>query len=472
MIVGARFLFLCASVAATAAVYQVGPGKPLSSIGQVPWATLQPGDQVWIYWRSTPYREKWVIARSGTAAQRILIRGIAGPSGQKPIIDGNGAVTAPGLDYWSEERGVVKFGGSSVPSSASVSYVTLDGLDIRNGYPGYQFRNDRGALTGYSNNAASIYLERGENIVIRNCILQGSANGLFIASATSSVSRNILVEHNQIYGNGRPGSAYEHNIYTSALGIVFQFNYLGPPRAGSIANNLKDRSAGLVVRYNWIEGGNRQLDLVDAYGLPLLTGDPGYPSTFVYGNILVENNTADNSQIIHYGGDSGQLSGYRRGTLYLYCNTVVSRRTGNTTLARLSSTQERMDARNNIVFSVGPLAILDGAGLADLTTNWLKSGWRASFSSGLNSNVTDRGGNRTGSEPGFVNAGAADYRLTASSPCVNTGGPQHAYTQPAHAVLYEYTGRAGQTPRPNDGQLDLGAFERRSSTSTAGSDRE
>jgi hypothetical protein len=39
-------------------------------------------------------------------------------------------------------------------------------------------------------------------------------------------------------------------------------------------------------------------------------------------------------------------------------------------------------------------------------------------------------------------------------------------------VLYEYTGRAGQTPRPNDGQLDLGAFERRSTTSTAGSDRE
>ena len=27
-----------------AAVYEVGPGKPLASIGAVPWATLQPGD--------------------------------------------------------------------------------------------------------------------------------------------------------------------------------------------------------------------------------------------------------------------------------------------------------------------------------------------------------------------------------------------------------------------------------------------
>ena len=60
------------------------------------------------------------------------------------------------------------------------------------------------------------------------------------------------------------GSIYEHNAYTEALGIVYQFNHFGPLCASCLGNNLKDRSAGTVVRYNWIEGGNRQLDLVES----------------------------------------------------------------------------------------------------------------------------------------------------------------------------------------------------------------
>ena len=51
---------LGASDRALAATYEVGPGKTFANIGDVPWELLQPGDTVLIYWRSTPYKEKWV----------------------------------------------------------------------------------------------------------------------------------------------------------------------------------------------------------------------------------------------------------------------------------------------------------------------------------------------------------------------------------------------------------------------------
>ena len=38
---------------AHAAIYEVGPGQPLAAIGDVPWASLAPGDEVRIHWRPT-----------------------------------------------------------------------------------------------------------------------------------------------------------------------------------------------------------------------------------------------------------------------------------------------------------------------------------------------------------------------------------------------------------------------------------
>src|SRR4029079_19221338 len=150
-------------------------------------------------------------------------------------------------------------------------------------------------------------------------------NGFFCASQTS----DLLVEGCRIDDNGNSGSIFEHNNYTEALGITFQYNWFGHLKSGAGGNNLKDRSAGCVVRYNWIEGGNRQLDLVES-DYPELTGDPRYHETFVYGNVLLETGDDGNSQVVHYGGDGGATETYRKGTLHLYANTVVSLRTGNT----------------------------------------------------------------------------------------------------------------------------------------------
>src|SRR5690349_3916285 len=106
---------MCLACGASAALYEVGPGKAHTAIGTVPWESLQAGDTVLIYWRTNNYREKWVICRQGTLAAPITVRGVPGPGGQLPVIDGNGATTRSALNYWNENRGVIKIGGANVP---------------------------------------------------------------------------------------------------------------------------------------------------------------------------------------------------------------------------------------------------------------------------------------------------------------------------------------------------------------------
>ena len=310
---GVLFLsFFCLPLPVGAATYEVGPGKAYANIGDVPWEEMKAGDLVRIHWRPEPYREKWVIAVAATQQQPFTVRGEANAEGQLPVIDGRDATTRSQINFWNEERCVIKIGGANQPNVAEPSWVVLENLDVRSARPPFQF-SGRSGLSNYSRNAAAIFMEAGRNVTIRNCILRDSGNGLFISHA----SRSVLIEGCSIYDNGIEGSIYEHNAYTAAIGIVYQFNHLGPLRAGCLGNNLKDRSAGLVVRHNWIESGNRQLDLVDAEDSMELSADPSDRTNFVYGYILVEPDGAGNSQIINYGGDSGAEDIYRKGTLYL-----------------------------------------------------------------------------------------------------------------------------------------------------------
>jgi hypothetical protein len=449
-----------APVAAHSAVYDVGPGQPLAAIGDAPWATLAPGDVVRIHWRAQPYREKWVIGRAGTAAAPITVRGVLGPNGERPVIAGDGATTPDPLDYTGEQRGVLKIGTSNVPPDTLPAYVVIENLDVRSGHSAYSFTDDHGVAQTYANNAAAIYVERAQHLVIRNCVVSDSGNGLFVA-AFDGDTQDILIEANRIYGNGNAGSLFEHNAYTAAIGIVYQGNRLGPLRAGANGNNLKDRSAGLVIRYNWIEGGNRELDLVDAEDSDVLVNHPSYRETFVYGNVLIEPDGAGNSQIVHYGGDSGVTAIYRKGILHFFHNTVVSLRGGNTTLLRLSTDEESADARNNILYvsaAGNRLAMLDADGALALSHNWTKPGWVASHS-GLSGVISDDGTGVQGTAPGFVDAAVQNFHLLESSNAVDAGGSLHSDVVPEHDPVWQYREHQALDPRPDDGPPDLGAFE-------------
>jgi len=434
----------------------------MDTIAEVPWATLQPGDTVLIYWRPTAYKEKWVICRQGTAAQPITISGVRGPNGELPVIDGNGAVTPLNLNFWSENRATIKVGGANVPADTMPKFIVIENLEIRGAHPNYQFTDDTGAVQTYSTSASPIYIEKGENIIVRNNTITDGANGFFVASSDDTVSRNILVEGNYIYGNGVSGSIFQHNNYTAAIGITFQYNRFGPLRSGAPGVNLKDRSAGLVVRYNWIEGGNRNIDMVDGEDSIQIRNAPEYRKTFVYGNVLIKQD-GGNNQSVHYGGDSGTTADYRKGKLYFYNNTLYSIRAGTTVVMRLSTNEETADARNNIFFNtaVGTnMAMLAEAGTLNLANNWAKTGWRNSHEgSGFTGSVSGGGTMITGTSPGFADAPAQDFRLVSNGAAVDSGTAMHADVVPANNVIRHYVKHQSSEPRPASGVIDLGAFE-------------
>lgn len=438
---------------ASATIYDVGPAHRMKTPDEAPWDRLLPGDEVHIHHRPEPYHVKWVFARRGTPDKPIAVRGIPGPQGQRPIIDGDNAITPPSLDYTGERRAIIKIGYSRTPAVNDPAHLLIEGLEIRGGRPGKYFIC-RSGVQEYTSDASAIYVERGEDITIRNCILTDCGNGLFSAFET----HGLVVEGCYIYGNGIEGSYYEHNSYTAGIDVTYRFNRFGPLRAGCVGNNIKDRSAGLKIIGNWIEGGNRQLDLVEGEDDMSIVESENYRTTVVAGNVLVEFENSGNNQFIHYGGDSGEFGLYRKGTLFFVNNTVVSTRSGKVTLLRLSTNAERAVVANNILYTTAPgglFAVLDESGVVDMYNNWLKPGYRSSHGK-----VTGRVGERrtiTGESPGFVDPSTWNLSLLPESACVDSGAEVPDFSIPDDFDM-QFVPPLGQTERVDANAADIGAF--------------
>ena len=308
--------------------YNIGPGQPYTTLGSFPWSSLGPGDTVDIHWQPTPYYEKLLISESGTASAPINIVGVPGPNGQQPIIDGDNATTSSQFQYFynpMQEDAVVLIAPSASQSrSYTPSYINISGLEIRNGYQAYNFTDNTGTTQTYGAFAASVWIEGASNITIQNCTLDSSGLGLFALTDDDNgmMTSNLMVEGNYFYNNGVPGSYSEHNSYCEVNGITYQYNYYGPLRAGSAGAELKDRSAGAVIRDNYFTPAATILDLVDAEDSPTLAALPSYANTYVYGNIFDDTGPNVTSIPVEFGGDSG-LPDYRP-NLYFYDNTVVT----------------------------------------------------------------------------------------------------------------------------------------------------
>jgi hypothetical protein len=441
---------LVSSINLFANVYEVGPGKEFVTPNDVPWESIEAGDTIKIFYRENPYKSKWVICVVGNEDNPIVVHGVADGDGNLPIIDGENATTRSEINYWNEERSIIKIGGANTPEDVLPEHIIVENLDIRGGRPPMKFTGRHGE-SAYDFNASAIFVEKGKNITLRNCIFRDCGNGLFVANGSS----DVLVEYCYIHSNGNPGRYLEHNSYTEADGIIFQFNRYGFLAEGCDGNNLKDRSAGLIVRYNWIEGGNRQLDLVDSHA-DHIKGLTKYDNTYVYGNILIEREGEGNSQIIHFGGDSGTEDDYRP-LLYLIHNTIISTRSGNTTLIRLSSKDQFCIALNNIVYTTAPgnkLALINGEGSLSMSSAFMKPGWIKDHSHGSGSVDTEF--IIDGDDPGFVDLTNDIYLLRSDSPCINKGG---VIADGLFRPVWEYIKHRKKQERELDSEMDLGAFE-------------
>ncbi|NNG00537.1 MAG: right-handed parallel beta-helix repeat-containing protein [Desulfobacteraceae bacterium] len=437
-------------------VIDVGPGHDVASPCDVQWADISESTLIRIYWRSTPYRCKWVVTAIGREDAPVVITGVP-DNGRLPVITGDDAVTPAGLYYLNEDRSVLKVGNYTGAGDMDVpAFVFIENLDIRSGRPAFDFTDRYGDPASYRSNAAAVHIEEGDHITVRGCYIHDAGNGIF----TSHLTRDILISGNYIYDNGIDSRIYEHNTYTESMGIVYEYNRFGPLRTNCPGNNLKDRSAGTIIRYNWIEGGNRQLDLVETE-YETFFNDPSYDETFVYGNILIEPDGAGNSQMIHYGGDGDDDAFYRRGVVYLYHNTLVSTRSGNTTLIRLSTDNVTADIRNNIVYTVagaGRLALTNGHGIIHLNGNWLSRDYQYSFEAEVPDVLTEAD-NMTGDDPGFLDFSAREFQPANSSPCIDTAVALTAAAADYPVDMSYAKHQSGDDRETIGSRPDVGAFE-------------
>jgi hypothetical protein len=460
--------------------YEVGPGKRFEKLGDVPFERLAAGDTVRIHHRREPYREKLMIGGVGRPDAPIRVCGVRGPGGERPVIDGDGATTRPSLVFpydGHQVRGLIIVGWRrSDPWKTSPEHIVIEGLELRNASPKHRFTDKSGKAAAYAQNAAGIFVQRGRNVTLRGNVVHDNGNGLFVGTAGGDeLTEHVLIEGNYVYDNGSDENYYHHNVYNEASGVVYQFNHFGPPKAGPkgiLGANIKERSAGVVIRYNWIEDGAHVVDLVDAQEArePNLKS-ASFRESWMYGNVVVRGPAASGS-MIHYGGDSGLEHTYRKGTLRFFHNTVVIENAAHkdwegTAIFELSTNDERLDSRNNVYVSDAPrpsrpvalLGARDGvvSGKATFAGDWIREGISATAGHKAKVVATPEGleGGLRGKDPGFVGLARRDFHLAAGCPFVGKGVP---LAFPEHPLGMQYAAHGKGEARPNRGAPTPGAF--------------
>lgn len=461
--------------------FNVGPGKEYADLKDVPWLSLTAGDVVNIFWRATPYNTKFAITGVGTAEQKIIIHGVMTLGGLRPILSGDGCETAQdAIDAgflsaaYTENLGLIfihRHFHSGVPIKPK--HIRIENLEIRDAFTGSNFTDQFGGTRSFGEGAGGVYAVVVENLEIENCEIHNNSNGIFTNTKDDDedfASYFIYIRRNSIYGNGEVGSTYIHNVYSQAVRVLYEGNYIGQLRDGAIGSTFKDRSSATVVRYNRIHCAARGADFVDTEGgATSVKIDPLYPYAWCYGNLIINDwkaapAKASSAAMIHWSSDHESP---RNGTLYFYQNTVVVR--ADTTdfyhigMFDCSTAQSRVEASGNIMVRYGNCAFnLGSAGVVIefKGTNWITSGWTAINGAGP-STVTQSGTLIEGADPGLNGS----FEIIEGSPVMNKGLVAYdTFPSPATVeslqVTYQPDGLGSLKLRaPLGTDSDLGCFE-------------
>jgi hypothetical protein len=351
--------------------FDIGPGQP-HTFQTVPWGDLQAGDVVNIHYRTEPYLYKIALRAKGTAEHPVVINGVTGPMGQRPVLNFQGAATAAGSasvfttsPQFGESLGgiLIQRGQGEAYEGPKPSHIHIKNLVLRNAKGSYT--SVAGITTTYGITAC-IYVMNSADLLIENNEIYGCGNGIFFMAKDgllSQTSERPVIRGNKVYGNGTPGSYLEHNLYIQSLSPIMERNYIGKLVDGAQGSSLKDRSAGAIIRYNYIVSSEgRAADLVDSQdqGINGIITRPEYGKDWMYGNVFFIDSAGT---AIHFGGDTWcetegsnvcvPLSQYRS-RLKFYDNTLIYTLQGwRNVLFDLSLATTRVDAWNN-TFHVGP----------------------------------------------------------------------------------------------------------------------
>lgn len=282
-------------------------------MNEVPWATLLAGDVINIYYKSTPYKVKFGLRAQGTEENPVVVNGVTDASGNRPVIDGNGARTAPtcsGLfsatPEWGESLGVIVIirGNGDNANTYKPHHIKLNNLRVIGSKNGNNYTTMAGAVVNYDS-GAGIYIHVGDDITVENCDVTENGFGIFTMAKSETMNyagRRIHVLRSRIYGNGVVGSYLEHNLYIQADSPIIDGNFIGQTMPGSEGSSFKDRSARLIFRNNYVIASARAVDFVhseeQSEGIAAL---PYYGYDYVYNN-YIDNPSASSS--IHFGGDN------------------------------------------------------------------------------------------------------------------------------------------------------------------------
>jgi len=475
------YFFIVQSVYAT--TYNVGPGQTYTELGTVPWISLTAGDIVQIHWRSTPYPTKVFLRAQGTADNPIIIRGIPNSSGDLPILTAENAITDSQFNgyfsaQWTENLSMflIYRGSNDSWDNYKPKHIIFEYLEFTGTKPEHTFTDQFGNTRNYSSFGTAICAIVCENLTIRHCKIHHNSQGIFTNTNgdEGQISRDLLIEYNEIWANGNVGDDHHHNIYSQAAGTIIQYNKIGSLIPGCLGSSLKDRSSGTVIRYNQIETSSRTIDLVECEeGCNVLTQEPDYDNVYIYGNLLINDITQDPaaSSMIHFGFDN-QSTHAKRGNLNFYNNTVyIVGNQNNYWYVNLfdipddndSTTQEGTAVMyNNIIHKNGTTELRlmrDGGAINFHTNNWLQNdyvelGYQAS------ANVIYTTNPILGTNPEFIDTVTKDFELIDTSQCIDVGTSMVGIVPTEHLPTMEYKNPASGIARVMTGSaFDIGAFE-------------
>jgi hypothetical protein len=410
---------LFASTAQASASYSVGPTRAYKSLSDVA-SLLQPGDVVEVD-GDAAYVGGTAFSRPGAAGLPITVRGVR-INGKRPVLSG----------------------GNNTIEAAGDHYV-FEGLEITGG-------------------AARCFYHHAHDVLLRDTLIRDCPQQGLLGADTDSGS--LTMEYVEVTRSG--DGLYDHQIYmatdeTAHPGAVFRMQHCWV-HDGNGGNNVKSRAERNELYYNWIEGALY-------HELELIGPDPaGQAATSaredsdVVGNVLVKTNT---SHVLRFGGDG---TGETHGRYRFVNNTVIVRPNGSAVF-RLFDGLESVEMHNNVFVVAGSGAVnllrttearwTNGRQIAG-SHNWVMIGA---------SNVpVEWSDTLLGTDPGFADAAAFDFRPSATSELVDNGAPStsgpagYAFPAPLPAPLWHSPLRSigppgSAVPRPTAGTIDIGAYE-------------
>jgi hypothetical protein len=459
--------------------FNVGPGQKYTELTEVPWLSLQAGDVVNVFHRATPYRTKIGLRAQGTVKEPVVINGVTDATCNRPEINAQNAVTADDAvqgrffnKQHSEHLGAIFiYRGPADPWTHMPRNIVIQNLRITGAYKGNRYTAQDGSTGTYGLGAAGIYAVRVEGLTVQNNEISGNGNGVFVNSRDDDdFSSYITIRRNRLHDNGNAGSYTEHNLYIQAVRPLYEGNYIGQLRPGALGSSMKDRSSASVIRFNHIVAAARAIDLVEIEGgVAAVKNDALYDHAWVYGNLIVSDHdrpAVSSSLLIHWGGDNDPRY-FRKGTLYFYNNTVVTRASQAQAyylcIFDMPTPTQRVEASANVFVHSGTgrlnLGYKSGA-IVLRDTNWLSRGWARAWTPEVTFDTTS-GRVIDGTDPGLD----ADFVPRAGSVVLDKGTRSPpAFPSPASGANlnpeFRFGAPAKLLNRPVRGTApDLGAFE-------------